>query len=74
MLTFAYEPDGVLEIRMDQAGREDLLRVLTGLDVGDHEVLSTPEWGGYHLAVPEHDIGLLAIQQVTISLVADAPR
>jgi hypothetical protein len=49
MLTFEYEPDGVLEINVDAQGVRDLVDILARLQPGDHEHLSTASWGGYPL-------------------------
>ena len=46
MLTIQHEADNVLEIFCDVEGRDRLVELLGRLDVGDHDHLMTPSWGG----------------------------
>lgn len=52
MLTLEVDRPGALEVHFDAAGRDQLLMLLQRLDIGDHEHLFTPSWGGDQ--VPEH--------------------
>lgn len=74
MLTFEYEPDGVLEITADAAGLQELQAILSRLQADDHEHLMTEAWGGYGLTEDFPNPDLVPIHQVTINLVGDAAR
>lgn len=69
MLTIEYDPENVLEVSLDASGRDELVRVLTALQAGDHEHLFTPAWGGFPLTEDFQHPDLVPIHQVTIQMV-----
>jgi hypothetical protein len=76
MLTFEFDPDGILEVTCDEAGRVQLVSVLQRLVVGDHEHLSTPDWGGDTLTDTFPNPDLVPIHQVTFQVLSseEVPR
>ena len=69
MLTFQYGPEGTLEVTVDGGGLAALMEVLSKLEAGDHEHLSTESWGGYSLTEEFPHADLAPIHQITISRV-----
>lgn len=77
MLTIQYEADSVLEIFLDEEGRDQLIYILSRLTIGDHDHLMTPAWGGYELTEEFPVKELTPIHKVTVSLtdeLNDAPE
>ena len=71
MLTFEYDADSILEITFDADGLKDLMDILSKLQQGDHDHLSTHSWGGYPLTEDFPNPDLTPIHQVTVQYVGD---
>jgi len=71
MLSFEYQPDGIVEIFMDDAGKEQLLAVLSRMrQNGDHEDLMTVSWGAGELEQTTHKPENTVVNMVTIGKVS----
>ena len=69
MLTFEYQKDGIVNVFMDEEGRDLLLSTLNSFKKpGDHDHLMTPSWSGWELDEERHNEANLLIHQVNIGL------
>jgi len=68
VILIEYEPDGSLEMTLDEEGRLALVEVLRRLTPDDHEHLMTEAWGGHGLSQGSTGPNLIQINQLTITL------
>lgn len=66
MLTFETDGKGVLEVTFDEAGREELLRIIGAIGPDDHDHMATPAWGGWGLSEDFPNPHLIPIHQVAL--------
>jgi hypothetical protein len=73
LLTFEYNRHGVVEIFMDEDGREELVKSLQRLSTKnaeiDHDHLMTPSWAGTELTEESQNPANELINKVTVFLV-----
>ncbi|MBC7808001.1 MAG: immunity protein 32 [Akkermansiaceae bacterium] len=69
MITFEHVDEGILEVFVDDEGKEILLSLLHNLkSPGDHEHLMTPAWSGHGLSEEANNPVGKVIQMVTIGM------
>jgi hypothetical protein len=75
LLTFEYNRNGVVEIFMDEDGREKFVKSLQRLSTTnaeiDHDHLMTPSWAGIELTEELQNPANDLINKVTVFLVED---
>lgn len=73
LLTVEYNQNGVVEIFMDEQGREILLSSISRLSLDntniDHDHLMTPSWAGTELTEEVQDDSNLLVNKLNIILV-----
>lgn len=73
VLTFEYNANGVVEVFMDEVGRELLINTLQRLSITaseiDHDHLMTPAWAGAELTEELQNPSNELINKVTVFLV-----
>ncbi len=73
LLSFEYNRNGVIEIFMDEDGREELVKSLQRLSTAnaeiDHDHLMTPSWAGAELTEELQNPANELINKVTVFLV-----
>lgn len=72
LLTVEYNPKGIVDIYMDEEGRNLLINSLNKLrdqiGKGDHDHLMTPSWAGYELTEEKQSSDSELIHQLNIVL------
>jgi hypothetical protein len=75
ILTFEYNAKGVVEVFMDEAGRDLLIQTMRNLSATetgiDHSHLMTPAWAGIELTEQLQNSANELINKVTVFLVRD---
>ncbi len=71
LLTVEYNPDGIVEVFMDEEGREALLFYLKRLSTGNHDHLMTPSWAGTELTEDPQNPKNKLINKVNLFLIRD---